>query len=241
MGIIRDTFSNWMLRKRLPFYVQLAQACPEDIDDPSPHTVLTSISEMRRSISDFLLFKHPVKRSERRNFVGAFMGTREIQTSHEKSFLNWRQRCWHNDYYSSELYSPPYKNLFSSSLRIRGGDAQYRLLDEENEKFLADNVLSNDDLTWFENAYGEGDEYAENARLDDYWAERVRRYREDLPPTYTVTDAVADGALVNYPGYAPHDSDYSPDGYGEDEYEINAEQHLDDFGAEEPNLDYKDG
>ena len=222
--VILDRLNAWKLKQRLPFYVQLAHACPEDLDDPRPNTFLIAISKIGRGIFDFLQWKHPVGRVERRNFVRAFTGNREIHNRHEKAFLSWRQKCWHDDYYPCEISSPPYKKLFLSELRLRGGDAQYRLLDEENDKFFADKALPKEDLTWFKNAIREDDEAAEDAYLEDYIAEMQEQWSKDSSTSYE-DDVIYVSELSNEDFI-----DYAPDDYGADEYEYYAEQYL--YGAD---------
>ena len=200
--VILDRLNAWKLKQRLPFYVQLAHACPEDLDAPQPHIFLISISEVVRGVFDFLQWRHPVKRSARRDFVRAFNGDREIPNAHEKAFFDWRKQCWKAKSFPHETATPPYMNLFPSVLRA---------LDEEYDKFLADKVLSNDALAWFENALREGDEDAEYAYLEESVAEMQKQWSEEDSDT-----AEGDWMALDEAAHKKF-SEYDSDDYGADE------------------------
>jgi hypothetical protein len=228
-----DQLNAWILRHRLPFYVQLSHGCPEDINAPLPHTFLVSMSEVVRSVFDFLQWRHPIGRAGRRNFLRTFLGEREARTDHEKVFLDWRQQCWSHEKCPGTQPIPTYKNLFSSALKIQGGKKQTQHRDGETEKFFLERILSGDDLAWFENATRDGDDHLEDERTENYIAQMQKQH--SYSPSND--EDLMDIQVADHRTY----SEYGLDDYGEDDYENNAEQHLDDFGADEPNQDYREG
>ena len=145
----------------MPFYVHLTHACPEDLDGPKSKAILHTLLEINRSIFDFLQWKHPVSRVARRKFVKSFFGSRIKQSSHEKNFFLWREQCWKNWSSPDQITPhPPYRRLFPVVIRI---------LDEEYEKYFINNIISEDDLTWFQNnAIREGDDYLEEEEIEEY-------------------------------------------------------------------------
>lgn len=241
---ILERISEWKLRRRLPFYVQLSNAHQEDLNALTPQTILVSLREMVRMFVDSIQWRHPVKRTARQDFIRAFIGEREKLTDHEKAFYGWCQQCWRATNFMSGTPLPPRMILFPSVVRA---------LDEATDKFLAEKVLSSDALAWFENSIPAKAEIIANDvhfeptencnqqitlyEIERFWDEEYDEAclaeLEELSsqqPTYEEREEAAWAEIRERDNQDYYT--YDTDDFGMDDYEAQANIFGDDFGNE---------
>jgi hypothetical protein len=194
MSGYRDQYRRWLLKRRLPFYVQLAHACPEDLSPQISISFLTSVREIARLTRDFVGWRHPITYAARCDFVETLVENRSPQSAHEKAFADWQDQCSRAMDTPNETSRPPYASLFQSLSH---------LLDQDQAPEIDDKWGKHHD-GWFEYICLKGDEICEppfpsGHDADLYWDEEYYQQLDEFMVEFMADHTTIDDCMVDVP------------------------------------------
>jgi hypothetical protein len=225
---ILERISAWKLERRLPFYVQLSHACPEDLGPRVSTSILASVWQVYRLLRDFVGWKHPITYSARRDFVKTSLENRRPNSTHAQNFAYWQDQCLTALTETKEVSSPPYYTLYPS--------IAYLLDRYRTPEIDPDWLKENDE--WFQNVCSTGEEICKPAYSDEFDACLVWLEESQAESNRSNTPEWEEGSRVEHYSYYSDDEPQGPiydaDDYGSDDYEMEVDGFVDDFGNEEP-------